>query len=112
MGQCKYCGEDAGFFSHVHKECEEKHDQGVKALEDGIRSYFRDAIKMSDLKQLSQNLRQFNYLTDPDIAISSAKCIDDYTEQSHWPFHSHQLDLVRDYIYNIGVSNIMSFISI
>ena len=44
MGQCKYCGEDAGFFSHVHKECEEKHDQGVKALEDGIRRYFRDAI--------------------------------------------------------------------
>lgn len=23
MGQCKYCDEDAGFFSHVHKECEE-----------------------------------------------------------------------------------------
>ena len=20
MGQCKYCGEDAGLFSHVHKE--------------------------------------------------------------------------------------------
>lgn len=25
MGLCKYCGEDAGIFSHVHKECEEKH---------------------------------------------------------------------------------------
>ena len=103
MGQCKYCGEDAGFFSHVHKECEEKHNQGIVAFEDGIRRYFRDAIKMSDLKQLSQDLRQFKYLTDPDIAISSAKCIDEYTEQSRWPFHSHQLDLVRDYIYNIGV---------
>ena len=104
MGLCKYCGKDAGFFSHSHKECEEKHDQGVKALEDGIRKYFRDAIKTSDLMQLSQNLRQVNYLTDPDIAISSAKCIDEYTERSRWPFHSHQLDLVRDYIYNIGVS--------
>ena len=104
MGLCKYCGKDAGFFSHSHKECEEKHDQGVKALEDGIRKYFRDAIKTSDLMQLSQNLRQINYLTDPDIAISSAKCIDEYTERSRWPFHSHQLDLVRDYIYNIGVS--------
>lgn len=80
MGLCKYCGKDAGFFSHSHKECEEKHDQGVKALEDGIRNYFRDAIKTSDLMQLSQNLRQLNYLTDPDIAISSAKCIDEYTE--------------------------------
>ena len=24
MGLCKYCGKDAGFFSHSHKECEEK----------------------------------------------------------------------------------------
>lgn len=31
MGQCKYCGEDAGFFSHVHKKCEEKHNQGTQS---------------------------------------------------------------------------------
>lgn len=104
MGQCKYCGEDAGFFSHVHKECEEKHDQGISALEDGIRRYFRDAIKANDLKQIVAKVRQGNYVTDPDIAVSSAKCIDEYTEKSRWPFHSHQLDLVRDYINIIGVS--------
>ena len=103
MGQCKYCGEDAGLFSHVHKECEEKHHQGIIALEDGIRRYFRDDIKGSELKQLSQNLRQQNFLTDPDAAISSAKCIDEYTQNSRWPFHSHQLDLIRDYINIIGV---------
>ena len=104
MGSCKYCGEDAGFFSHVHKECEEKHDQGINALEDGIRRYFKDAIKANDLKQIMAMVRQDNYVTDPDIAISSAKCIDEYTEKSRWPFHSHQLDLVRDYINIIGVS--------
>lgn len=103
MGQCKYCGEDAGFFSHVHKECEEKHDQGVKALEDGIRKYLRDAIKINDLKSIAEKVKRENFVTDPDIAISSAKCIDEYTDQCHWPFHSHQLDLVRDYIQIIGV---------
>ena len=101
MGQCKYCGEDAGLFSHVHKEW---HIQGIATFENGIRKYFKDAIKMNELKQLSQNLRQLNFLTDPDIAISSAKCIDEYTQNSHWPFHSHQLDLIRDYINKIGVS--------
>ena len=55
-------------------------------------------------KSLVANLKKENYLTDPDIAISSAKCIDEYTEQSRWPFHSHQLDLVRDYVNIIGVS--------
>ena len=29
MGTCKYCGNDAGWFSHSHKECKEKHEQGV-----------------------------------------------------------------------------------
>ena len=59
---------------------------------------------MNELKQLSQKLRQLNFLTDPDIAISSAKCIDEYTQNSRWPFHSHQLDMIRDYINKVGVS--------
>ena len=103
MGQCKYCGEDAGFFSHVHKECEEKHNQGLTTLEDGIRRYFRDAVNANGLKQIIAQVRRENYVTDPDVALSSAKCIDEYTEKSRWPFHSHQLDLVKDYINNIGV---------
>ena len=104
MGQCKYCGEDAGFFSHVHKECEEKHNQGITSLENGIRRYFMDSIKVSDLNSIIAQVRKENYVEDPDIAISSAKCIDEYTEQSRWPFHSHQLDLIKDFLHNIGVS--------
>ena len=49
MGQCKYCGEDAGLFSHVHKECEEKHNQGIVILEDGIRRYFNPLFSLSPL---------------------------------------------------------------
>lgn len=104
MGTCKYCGQDAGIFSHSHKECEEKHNQGIIALEDGIRKYFRDVLKISDLLGLVVKLKRENYLSDPDVAISSAKCIDEFTEKSRWPFHSHQLDLVKDYINKIGVS--------
>jgi hypothetical protein len=104
MGQCKYCGEDAGLFSHVHKECEEKHNQGIVTLEDGIRRYFKDAVNANGLKKILAQVKRDNFVTDPDVALSSAKCIDEYTEKSRWPFHSHQLDLVRDYINIIGVS--------
>lgn len=103
MGTCKYCGKDAGLFSHVHKECEEKHEQGILSLEDGIRKYFKDTLKKNELTGLVTKLKSENYVTDPDIAISSAKCIDEYTEKSRWPFHSHQLDLVKDYLNIIGV---------
>ena len=104
MGQCKYCGEDAGLFSHVHKDCEERHNQGIGTLEDGIRRYFKDAVNANGLKQILVLVKRDNFVTDPDVALSSAKCIDEYTEKSRWPFHSHQLDLVRDYINIIGVS--------
>ena len=32
MGTCKYCGKSAGFFSRVHKECEEKHERGMSGM--------------------------------------------------------------------------------
>lgn len=103
MGTCKYCLQDAGLFSHVHKDCEEKHNQGIASLEDGIRRYFKDVLKINDLTGLVAKLKRENFIVDPDIAVSSAKCIDEYTENSRWPFHSHQLDLVRDFINKIGV---------
>ena len=103
MGQCRYCGEDAGFFSHVHKECEEKHNQGLKALEDGVRRYLKDAVKVNELRQLIAKVKQDSFVEDADIAVSSARCIDEYTESCRWPFHSHQLDLIRDYLQVVGV---------
>lgn len=104
MGTCKYCGQDAGFFSHTHKECEEKHEQGIKSLEEGIHRYLKDALTIRNLMGTVSKLKRDNYITESDLALSSAKCIDEFTEQTHWPFHSHQLDLIKDYINSIGVS--------
>ena len=103
MGTCKYCGQDAGFFSHAHKECEEKHEQGVVKLEDGINRYFTDAIRINDLTRLVAKLKRGNYVIDADIAATTAKCIEEYTENTHWPYNSHQLDLVSEYVSRIGV---------
>ena len=67
MGQCRYCGEDAGFFSHVHKECEEKHEQGVTTLEDGIRRYLKDAVKVNELRQLVAKVKQDSFVEDAEL---------------------------------------------
>ena len=50
MGQCKYCGEDAGLFSHVHKECEEKHIQGIATFENGKASENSGCIRRYTLQ--------------------------------------------------------------
>ena len=45
--KCKYCGQSAGFFSHAHKECEEKHKQGIAELLAYLNSYFTGTDSIS-----------------------------------------------------------------
>ncbi len=40
MGKCKYCNQDAGFFSSSHKECKEKFEQGVLQLKQILHTCF------------------------------------------------------------------------
>jgi hypothetical protein len=32
MGQCEYCGNDAGFFRKKHKDCEQRYQQGLRDI--------------------------------------------------------------------------------
>jgi hypothetical protein len=104
MGTCKYCGKSAGLFSHSHKECEEKYKQGITLLEGALRSYFMNAIQIGELRKVVANVSQNNFISNEDIGNSSGKCIDEWTNTIHWPFHSSLLALVKDFLNNIGVS--------
>ena len=96
MGDCKYCGKSAGIFSHAHKECEEKHNQGIIILEGALRSFFRNATPASELRRVVSLVRQAHYATDADIAASAAKCLDEWANIIHWPFHTPHLQKVKD----------------
>lgn len=104
MGDCKYCGKSAGIFSHAHKECEEKHDQGITILEGALRSFFRNATPASELQRVVSLVRQAHYATDTDIAASASKCLDEWANVIHWPFHTSHLQKVKDLLAYIGVS--------
>ena len=104
MGDCKYCGKSAGIFSHAHKECEEKHNQGIIILEGALRSFFRNSTPASELQRVVSLVRQAHYATDADIAASAAKCLDEWTNVIHWPFHTPHLQKVKDLLAYIGVS--------
>lgn len=104
MATCKYCGKSTGLFFHSHKECEEKHSQGIVILEGAIRSYFRNTSQIADLRKAVANVSQNYYVSTDDISSSSGKCIDEWTNTIHWPFQSSQLARVKDFLHNIGVS--------
>lgn len=104
MGDCKYCGKSAGIFSHAHKECEEKHNQGIIILEGALRSFFRNATPASELQRVVSLVRQAHYATEADVAASAAKCLDEWTNVIHWPYHTPHLQKVKDLLAYIGVS--------
>ena len=104
MGTCKYCGKSAGIFSNNHHECEEKHNQGVIILEGALRSYFKGTTAIQELSQVATLTKQNNYLNNDDVAFSSAKCIDEWTNTIKRPYHSSILDKVKEFLHYIGVS--------
>ena len=104
MADCKYCGKSAGIFSHAHKECEEKHSQGLTILEGALRSFFRNATPAAELQRVVSLVKQAHYASDSDIASSAAKCLDEWANVIHWPFHTPHLQKVNDLLACIGVS--------
>lgn len=104
MATCKYCGKSAGIFSHAHKECEEKHAQGKTILEGGLRSFFRNATPPQELQKVALLVRQAYFASEDDIADSTSKCIDEWANVIHWPFHSQQLQKIKDLLSCITVS--------
>lgn len=104
MGTCKYCGKSAGLFSHNHEECEEKHSQGVVILEGALRSYFKGAISIQEVVNVVTLTKKNHFITTDDIALSSAKCIDEWVNVLKRPYHSSILNNVKEFLRNIGVS--------
>ena len=104
MGTCKYCGQDAGWFSKQHKECEEKHNLGVQELKAVISRYFTGRATCSDIMYTIQSKRRDNYLSDDDICVISDAEIRSYTASIHRPFSPSSMKLMDEYLTVVGVS--------
>ena len=104
MGDCKFCGKSAGLFSHAHKECEEKHIQGITILEGALRSFFKNGTPPQELQKVVLLAKQSYFTSEDDIAESTAKCIDEWTNVIHWPFHSQHLQKIKDLLRCITIS--------
>lgn len=104
MGNCKYCGKSAGFFSRSHKECEEKHDQGIQGLTSMLKKYFQGGITASKMGQnIKQNKTPY-FLKDDDIAKIASNVILEYTAMLRRPYSPNLLTCISDFIQNIGIS--------
>lgn len=103
MGKCKYCGHSAGFFSRSHKECKEKHDNGLNGLGDLMRRYFAGSVSASEVKQKLNQNRPTYFLSDDDIAFCAIEAINIYSNSLRRPYTSGTISCIKDFLSAIGI---------
>lgn len=104
MGTCKYCGKDAGWFSHSHKECQEKHEQGISDFESVANAYFMAHTTAAGVQQSRKLLQVDAYLSDDDVCNIADSVIRRYTASIHRPFSPSSMKLMDEFLSIIGVS--------
>lgn len=104
MGKCKYCGQSAGFLSRSHKECEEKHSNGIKGLTGMLEKYFQGAITAAKMGQNITQNRASYFLSDDDIASIAANALGKYSSSLRRPAPANTLVIISDFLQNIGIS--------
>lgn len=104
MGNCKYCGQSAGLFSHSHKECEQKHTSGYSEFENICRRYFSGTATVYDVQASRNRLASTMYLNDADVAEIADKALREYTDSIRRPFKPSHLKMVDDFINAVGVA--------
>lgn len=103
MGTCKYCGQSAGLFSRAHKECEEKHDRGLKGMGDLMRRYFAGAVTAADLKAKLAKNRIPYFLSEDDIASAAITAIKAFGDALKRPYPSDTLPRIKGFLNAIAV---------
>lgn len=104
MGTCKYCGQDAGWFSRSHKECEEKHAQGLNDFSAVVSAYFTTRTSAANVQSSKNRLKIDAYLSDDDVCEIADAEIRRYTASIHRPFSPASMRLMDDFLNVVGVS--------
>lgn len=103
MGTCKYCGQSAGFFSCAHKECEEKHERGLKGMGDVMHRFFSGTISADELKAKLDKNRLPYFLTDDDVATVAISTIKSFGENLKRPYPSDTLPRIKSFLNTIAI---------
>ena len=94
----KYCGQSVGVISRAHKECEEKHERGLKGMEDLIRRYFGGSVSADDLKSKLVKNRLPYFLSDDDIATVAITVIKAWGNSLKRPYPTDTLSRIKVFL--------------
>lgn len=104
MAKCKYCGQDAGFFSKAHKDCEEKHQQGMAELLAAMHSYFKGCDGIQTVTAKVAAVQQNCFLTGEDVEDCGGKAIELFADNISFPVTKQHIALIDTFLKNVGAS--------
>lgn len=103
MSTCKYCGQSAGFFSRAHKECEDKHDRGLKGMGIMMGRYFADTVTAAELKAKLAKNRSPYFLSEDDIVSAAITAIKSFGDSLKRPYPSDTLPRIKEFLNAVTV---------
>lgn len=103
MGTCKYCGLSAGLFSHAHKECEEKHKQGIAELLTCLRAYFNWSEEIGNLLNKTKSLQSNYFLNQEDLEDCYRRAIKLFADTVRLPITKQHIQIVDTFLSSIKV---------
>lgn len=98
MGTCKYCGLRTGLLSKVHKECEQKHSDGILALKRIMDNYFQTPANAGTYQAESKRIISDCFLSSEDVEKCVQESIDAFTDNIHRPYSPIMMQIVSQFI--------------
>ena len=103
MVTCKYCGQSVGFFSRVHKECEEKHERGLKGMRDLMHRFFSGSVSADNMRTKLAKNRLPYFLSDDDIALGAITAIRAFGDSLKRPYPADTLPRIKAFLNAIAI---------
>lgn len=104
MPTCKYCHKSTGWFSSVHKECEEKHAVGLAELDKCLKDFFCGRIDTSRLSSTIMNLRSGSFVKKCDALLLSRNIIRQYADSLSYSATAKDRQHVADFLSAIRLT--------
>lgn len=101
--KCKYCGLSAGFFSHAHKECEEKHKEGIAELLANLRAYFNGSEDLGNVLNKIKGMQTSNFLSKEDIEDCYRRAIKLFADTVRLPITKLHIQIIDTFLKNVKV---------
>lgn len=101
--KCKYCGLSAGFFSHAHPACEEKHKRGISELTSLMYAFLSGNESLADVITKAKSVQIDNFLKKDEVINCFRQGLKNFANTLQLPITKQHVQNMDSFLNNIGI---------